>query len=74
MMTKLELCANFLVGVPRGFPKQAAALNSGRTEMEVNSKNIIIAVVVVIVVAVGGYSLFGSGRGEEAVEPAAATN
>jgi hypothetical protein len=72
-MTKPELCASFLMGVPRGLSKQAAALNSGRTEMEMNTKNIIITVVVVIVVAVGGYNLFGSGDGKETVEPVAAT-
>ena len=72
-MTKPELCASFLMGVPRGLSKQAAALNSGRTEMEMNNKNIILAVAVVIVVAIGGYNLFGSGGGEETVAPAAET-
>ena len=67
------LCASFLVGVPRGLPKQAAALNSGRTEMEMNTRNIIIAAVVVVVIVVGGYSLVGSGDDEGTVEPAAAT-
>ena len=73
-MTRPELCVSFLVGVPSGLPKEAAALDSWRTEMEMNNKNIIIAVVVVIVVVVGGYSLFGSGGGEQTVDPAAATD
>jgi hypothetical protein len=63
----------FLWAFPRGLPKQAAAFNSGRTEMEMNTKNKIIAAVVVIVVAVVGYNLISSGGEEETAEPAAAT-
>ena len=56
-----------------GFPKQADALNSGGTNMEMNAKNIIAAIAVVIIVAGGGYYLFGSGGGEETAAPAADT-
>ena len=38
--------------------------------MEMNTRNIIVTVLVVLVVAVGGYNLFGSGGGEETVAPA----